>query len=129
MGFKTTIGSQGVVTEKIAGNDKVVVEARAIKDVKYHGTNDGALDSPVNVFEAGEGPGSTGSLPVVSAGNVGLEVVVINADVSGDDIQVSASQPIDSDTWTYTVPEESATFLAVSSSIDGYSWIVTHVKS
>jgi hypothetical protein len=127
MGIKTTLNHKGMFSERVDGADSFHLNVSSHKEMQsFTGSGSFAITKPVAVFE-GTTANVTGTLPAISDLNVGLEVCVINADIN-ENIQVSASNPIDLATYVYTVPEESATFLAISSST-GYGWIVTHVKA
>ena len=132
MGIKTLIDDKGVHSESVSGNDSLVINVRTRRQTQNFAVDTGgAITKPVAVFEANQvGLGVTGTLPPVSGENIGLEITVINADVT-EDLLISAStgNVIDSGTLLFNVTEESATFLAVSSSLDGFSWIVTSNKA
>ncbi len=132
MGIKTLIDDKGVHSEAVPGNDSLVINVRTRRQTQNFAVDTGgAITKPVAVFEANAvGLGVTGTLPPVSGENIGLEITVINADVT-EDLLISAStgNVIDSGTLLFNVTEESATFLAVSSSLDGFSWIVTSNKA
>jgi len=132
MGIKTLIDDKGVHSESVPGNDSLVINVRTRRQTQNFAADaGGAITKPVAVFEAPTaGLGVTGTLPPVSGENIGLEITVINADVTADLlISASTGNVIDSGTLLFNVTEESATFLAVSSSLDGFSWIVTSNKA
>lgn len=126
---KTIINEKGVYSEA-GGTDELVVEVRQRKSIQHFapGTG-GAITKPIAVFE-GSVVGVTGTLPPVNDSTLGLEFQVINADVS-QTIMISGStgNVIDSGTLLYSFAAEAAKFVAVSSSLDGYSWIVTDLKA
>ena len=132
MGIKTTVGAQGVVSEKVAGDDEVVISVKVKRETTNfpNTTTTASLTTEtVAVFEAATDDVVV-QLPTVGSANVGLEFTVINADVSNDLILSGATgQGIDSGTLLFTVAEESATIMAVSSALDGYAWIVTSTKA
>lgn len=126
MGIKTTVNYKGIFSER-ADSDSFHLDVKSHKDVQnFAAGSGGAITKSVAVLEASVA-GVTASLPDISSENVGLEVVVINANLT-QDLMVSASNPIDFGTFTFVVPEESGTFLAISSSA-GYGWVVTHLKA
>ena len=132
MGTKTSVNNKGVVTAKTAGSeDEFLVDAKRREGItNYAPGESGPVGvTPVTVYE-GSVAGVTASLPAIGAGNVGLEYKVINADVTAD-IMISGTNGnvIDSDTEEFTLAEEGATMLAISSSLDGYSWIALTNKA
>ena len=132
MGIKTTVGAQGVVSEKVSGNDELFVSVKTKRETTnfVNTTLTASLTTEtVAVFEA-TSDDVVVTLPAVGAANVGLEFTVINADVANNlTLSGATGQPIDSDTLIYTVVSESATIMAVSSALDGYAWTVLSDKA
>jgi len=114
-----------------ADKDELVVDVEVFrKGVQNFGPGTGgAITKPIAIFE-GSVESVTGTLPPINASNVGMEIQVINADVTADvNISASTGNVIDSGTLQFAVAEEAAKFIAVSSSLDGYSWIVVSNKA
>lgn len=79
MGIKTVINEKGVVSTKVQGSDQFVVGTRSAQTVTVvSASGDHTLsDAAVAVFDA-SGNAVTASLPVIGAGNVGLQYTAIN---------------------------------------------------
>lgn len=130
MPIKSLFDAKGPHHEN-ADKDELVVDVEIYrKGIQNFAPGEGgAITKPIAVFE-GSVVSVTGTLPGVNASTVGMEIQVINADVTADiNISASAGNLIDSDTLQFTVSEEAAKFIAVFSSLDGYGWIVVTNKA
>lgn len=129
MGKKTTINDKGIFTEKVAGNDQLIVSLRKRDDVHVvSASGNGTIgNKPLNVFEAGT-TAVTASLPLISAGNVGLRITCVNVHPDNPLVLSGATgQPVNSASLEYVVSGTSGyvrgvEVVACSSSHDGFGW-------
>jgi hypothetical protein len=132
MAIKTTIGSQGVVSEQVSGEDQLIINApvqTSRESVRTIVSASGTVSVGVGttLFIAPEEAGVTASLPVL--GNDGVFVRVL-LDKNDRTIQISGSNGIDGTVYTlntsgsYGVVE----LIGVKADDDGlFNWtILTH---
>jgi hypothetical protein len=123
MGIKTTVDNRGVVSEKVAGSDKLVVNVKQKKDLNVLAADaSGPADGEKVLVVAASSAVVTASLPAIGDGNVGTRFHIVNTDNSND-VVLSGTNNIDASSWeeAYTTPH-SIEVIAVSSSVGGFEW-------
>lgn len=127
MGIRTTIGTQGVVSEKTAATtDQLVMNAPVKNKVTVFGAGVSAtVTDPYSLFNPAAA-GVTGSLPAISSDNIGSTYVFLKNSGSNP-LLVSGTNPIsfETNTWTAVVNTTNQTYkvMAVSGTL-GYYWHV-----
>jgi len=126
MGLKTTIGAQGVVTEKTTSTtDQLVMNAPVKNKVTVFGAGVSAtVTDPFSLFNPAAA-GVTGSLPAISNGDVGNTFTFLK-NAGTTPLLVSASNAItDGGAWTVVAATAGQTYSVMAvSGVNGYYWHV-----
>ena len=126
MGIKTTIGAQGVVSEKTAAStDQLVMNAPVKNKVSVFAAGVSAtVSDPFNLFNPAAA-GVTGSLPSISTEVVGSAFTFLK-NPGTTPLLVSASNPItDGGAWTVVAATAGQTYRVMAvSGTSGFYWHV-----
>ena len=126
MGLKTTIGAQGVVTEKTTSTtDQLVMNAPVKNKVTVFGAGESAtVSDPFSLFRPAAA-GCTGSLPAISSDTVGTSFTFLK-NAGTTPLLVSASNSItDGGAWTVVAATAGQTYAVMAvSGTNGFYWHV-----
>jgi hypothetical protein len=126
MGLRTTIGAQGVVTDKTTSTtDQLVLNAPVKNKVTVFGAGVSAtVSDPFSLFNPAAA-GVTGSLPAISSADVGNTFTFLK-NAGTNPLLVSASNAItDGGAWTVVAATAGQTYKVMAvSGVNGFYWHV-----
>lgn len=136
MGIKTTIGSQGCVSEDVGALDSscVITAKQSVTAPQIFSFSNGinvSLVERFTVISPTSSVGMTASLPVISTANVGRQFTVLVGTGSVDKVLLSASnaiRPGAANTLTFSGSHATVEVMAVSSAIGSY-WHITNTNN
>ncbi len=135
MGIKTTIGSQGCISEDVGSADSslVILTKQSVGPQIFSFSNgiNVSLSEKMTVICPTSSAGITASLPTISTANVGREFRVMVGTGSADRVLLSASnaiRPGSTNTLTFSGSHSTVDVMAVSSSI-GFYWHIVNTNN